>query len=352
MVIRQATPAAFLSPDALPADDLTRRGLLAGLGVVGVLAACGGEATPGSAAQTKRFDHVGGTTQVPVDPQRIVTLSFTREAADLGASLVGTSEGLGDDPVAYIRLQDPELADRLVDQGLVNIASADGPDLEKIAALEPDLIITSPGMDLDTDQLDAIAPTVLIDWDATHERYFGPEARIADLLGHTDYLERRYREYDAAVAALRQRDPAGWAALSFVAIDEIDEAPGGFVVGAAPDHPTHRVLTDLGASVDPSAEQLDPDGSGVYEIAAEQLTDLEADLLFIAPPYTLLTEDADTPISARTLELLGDTRAVRADQVLTVDLNWTNPGIGSLEHIVEDLTAWLDRRDAFFEASA
>lgn len=111
----------------------------------------------------------------------------------------------------------------------------------------------------------------------------------------------------------------------------------------------YRVLTDLGAPLAPSADEYADGESAFVTISRELIAGLDADVIFIAPPYTDLINDPATPISPDLLELLGATRAARADQLLTVGLAWTSTNVAALPLILDDLERFLDQRpDAFF----
>ncbi|GAA2624265.1 iron-siderophore ABC transporter substrate-binding protein [Dactylosporangium fulvum] len=172
---------------------LTRRGLLAGgLGAATLLglAACGSSDTPSpaggsqAAAGTRKIDTAKGTIEVPAQPARVVTIqpSATASLYDLGVSPVGVY----DQGAEYIS---PRYRDRW--SAATKIGNAGQIDLEKVAALRPDLII---GVDFPWntkvyDQLTALAPTVITPttWRAT--------ARVAadavNRLGRVSELEQQ-----------------------------------------------------------------------------------------------------------------------------------------------------------------
>lgn len=330
-------------------NDLSRRDLLAALAAAGLLTACAGPAPAGTdtAPATKPFTHALGTTEVPVAPQRIVALgsTFTTwQLATLGVYAIATSSASPADPTQYIRLADPAAADAL--DGIVSVDNGSG-DLviEQIAALAPDLIV---GGDFQSDfyeELSAIAPTVLIATDLPNDRFYGVQRTLADLTGTLPELERLHDEYDARVAALRERYADRWASLEWLVLDEIsgDEVVG--LVNLSDDGPANRVLTDLGAPLAPAAARYTDDASaarfGYVEISKELVTGLEADVVFVAPPYTDLVSDPATPISPDLLDLLGATTAARTGRIRPVGLAWTNTNVASLMTVLDDLERFL-----------
>jgi len=142
--------------------ELTRRRLLAGgLGAATLfgLAACGssGEPATGSATPpTRRVDTAKGPVDVPANPTRIVSIqpSATATLYDLGVAPVGVY----DQGAEYI-------SPRYVSQwsAAPKIGTAAEIQIEKVAALRPDLIIGAdfPWNTDSFDKLSALAPTVI-----------------------------------------------------------------------------------------------------------------------------------------------------------------------------------------------
>lgn len=178
--------------------------LIPALLVTAVTAAgCGGGASASSddsASSTRTVEHFRGSTEVPADPERVVVLDLGEldSAIALGVTPVGAVKApVEDDLLSY-------LADDVADVDLVGEIGA--PDLEAIAALEPDLILGSEIRVADFyDELSAIAPTVFTEtvgvaWKenfAKHAEALGREEQAAGLMA--DY-EQRATEVGAQVA--------------------------------------------------------------------------------------------------------------------------------------------------------
>jgi iron complex transport system substrate-binding protein len=148
-------------------DELTRRGFLAGgIGAAALigLAACGSSSDNDTSAGTSRkpaattrvVDTAKGKVTVPADPKRIVAISPQTRGTlyDLGVSPIGVY----DEGQQYIS---PRYRDQM--KQATTISSGGDLNLEKIASVQPDLII---GVDYswNTDlysKLSAVAPTVI-----------------------------------------------------------------------------------------------------------------------------------------------------------------------------------------------
>ena len=125
--------------------------------VVAVVACSGVESEDANTAdRTRTIEHALGKTEVPQDPERVVTL--TNESTDhvlaLGIKPVGAVQSwLGDPYYDYI-------ADEL--QGVPTVGEELQPNLEKIVELNPDLILANKTRhEKIYSQLSAIAPTVV-----------------------------------------------------------------------------------------------------------------------------------------------------------------------------------------------
>jgi iron complex transport system substrate-binding protein len=134
--------------------------VLVGTGLTG----CGGDAASeepaaaGSGAFPVVLEHAFGATQIPEEPERVVTVGFNDQdfVLALGVTPVGTREYLGYDYDAR-----PWAADPLDGEVLPTVGS-DEIDVEAVAALEPDLIVAVYSF-IDQaayDQLSGIAPVV------------------------------------------------------------------------------------------------------------------------------------------------------------------------------------------------
>jgi iron complex transport system substrate-binding protein len=132
---------------------------MAGVGLVA--AACAKPSSPGSGdGGAVTITHAFGETTIPAPPKRVVSAGFTEQDALLAVGVVpiATTEWWGNQPYAVW----PWATSALGGAQPSVLSLTDGIDVDKIAALKPDLIIAiNAGCDADTYQkLSAIAPTV------------------------------------------------------------------------------------------------------------------------------------------------------------------------------------------------
>jgi iron complex transport system substrate-binding protein len=166
--------------------------------IAGLLGAATSGAQPAGAGGTRVVRHAMGETVVPASPQRVVVLDSGELDAvvALGITPVGAFTLFeGDDFLSYLR-------DKLKD--VQPVGTIGEPNLEAIAALKPDLILSNKTRhEKIYDQLSAIAPTVFAEsvgavWKDNFKLY-------AEALGKHEQGEQVIASYNARLAAFKQR---------------------------------------------------------------------------------------------------------------------------------------------------
>ena len=243
------------------------------LAVTLALTACGGadddgsapeDQSTGDAAFPRTVEHAMGSTEIPERPERVVVLDTGEldTALSLGVTPVGavTTEA-SDGFLSY-------LADDAA--GVEPVGTIPEPDLEAIAALEPDLILSNKTRHEELyEQLSQIAPTVF----AERVGVVWKENFLldAEALGLEEEAEAALEEYESDAAALGEEigDPAGTtiSALRFVE-GTVRVYTGQSFIGT--------VLSDIGL------DQLElPTGQvpTFAELGAEEITQADADIV-------------------------------------------------------------------------
>lgn len=150
-------------------------------------------------------DDTGTEVMIPVDPQRIVALHdsvLTIALLELGVIPVGSQGRLTADGTPFIR-SGKTLTGNDFDTAGITFVGAFPVDLEAIAALQPDLILTTQWQEAPVDQLRLIAPTVLIDY--TKRGDWGTYETVADIVGETAQITAMETRYAAAIAQIKDR---------------------------------------------------------------------------------------------------------------------------------------------------
>ena len=280
---------------------------LAVLALSAGLTACGGSADEESASAAEASSAPGfpvsienrfGTTEIPAEPQRVVTVGFNDQdfVLALGVTPVGVRENLGD----YDVTQRPWAQEQL-DGAEFPTIGGDAIDVEAVAALQPDLIVgVYSYMDQAVyDQLSAIAPTLAqtdeyadgaTPWQEQTlltGRALGKEEEAQALV---DDVEGQFEQ-----AVTDNPDFAG----KSIAVDLTGVGSGHYLLGQ--DDLRTQLFSDLGftvpeASTDVSQERLDLLDADVLAVNGYDQAAADADTLFSA---------LDVVTSGRTV-LLGD----------------------------------------------
>ncbi|GAA3587069.1 iron-siderophore ABC transporter substrate-binding protein [Amycolatopsis ultiminotia] len=302
--------------------------------LLGTLTACGGSSTEATstAPSTKSFHDANGTTvQIPVKPEKVVTLSETAldDALALGVRPVGTTAGRGQDgPPSYLTAQAA---------GIPIVASTKEPNLEQILAQDPDLIIVddTTGARNQFAELQKIAPTVwaanpAIGWQA----YF---TKIADVLGRQDEATKvlgsiRHKTEETKAKA------AGKLPATASVVRWADSGPaisGGNSLASL-------LLSQVGLTRPPSQQNVDSKNRAGQTVSLEQLDLIDADYLFVGVLGDVRAGQAALD-RARKLPNFAQLNAVRGNRTKVVDgTAWTSSsGPLGVNVILDDIAATL-----------
>jgi iron complex transport system substrate-binding protein len=181
---------------------ITRRRFLIGAGALslGVITGCGPQeeaavAPTATVAITRLFKHALGETEIPAKPQRV---ALTNDFILTNLLAVGYK------PLASGGMADGTFRVNQFDTtGIMHIGQQNQPDLEQLAALNPELII---GTTLSNDiypKLSQIAPTVIVDTYTTPLREF--DKTILDAIGMLDEHEAQVNQYEQRLTTLRPK---------------------------------------------------------------------------------------------------------------------------------------------------
>lgn len=311
------------------ARRISRRRLLriGGVGVAGAAllgtAGCGGGG--GGGGDTRTFKHALGTARIPANPRRVVVLNVI--AFDAAASL-------GITPVASISNVTSVHEEQLKDVEV--LLDPEEPSLEKIASLNPDLILNAAYEGElfvgDYEQLSEIAPTVAFDFvsDAEWKRYF---RFYADVLGRADKADEMLADYDARVRKMREalgeRPKETKVAVLQVNQDFVENyrREGSF---------SDSILDDLGFG--------EPEGLPEEQVSLELIPDLVADALFV---YTSASGEAERRRidealrELRSNPLWRKNEAVKEGRAYTVEDHWFGFGVTAADVVLDDVEKHL-----------
>ncbi|MFS0723048.1 ABC transporter substrate-binding protein [Paenibacillus sp. 1P07SE] len=272
--------------------------------------------------------HMMGETEVPAEIGKIVVLSaaYADHLLTIGEKPYGINveARYGGDYPAY-------LADQLA--GVALVGSAEEPNLEAIAELDPDVIlIESRTAETTYDQLGKIAPTIVLgtEWLAYEDdpaSWTFDLLKIAQLYDKEDLAKERIAELEQKVAEAKQTVEA----LEDKKLAYLRVREKTVQIYAAAGHPMNTLLYhDLG--FEPSA--LTPEDQRA-DLSLEVVPDLDAGLIFLEVDPNGL----DNLQSIRESSLWSIVPAVATDQVHETDSFWLFKGWGAIgrAQIVEEI---------------
>jgi iron complex transport system substrate-binding protein len=242
------------------------------------LAACGGPggSGSGSAGGTKAKHPVKtskGTVSVPDHPRRVVVLDSAEldSAITLGVEPVGaTRPDAGKSALSYLP--------RDKTKGIANVGTIGQPNLEKIAELKPDLILTSAVRDgKNYDKLKAIAPTVMTEstgypWKQNfrvHADALGRKAKAKKVVG--DYHAHARRVTKALGGAERAKSLRTNVVRFQQGADTRIYGDKSYIA---------TVLKDAGLGRPPVVKQATDYGGLALDVSPEKIDKADADVVF------------------------------------------------------------------------
>ena len=229
-------------------------------------------ACPALAQDTRTItDDTGAAVEIPLRPQRIVSLhdsATTLPLLELGVLPVGSHGRLRDDGTPHIRSA-ATLTGVDFDSAGIAFVGASPSDVEAVAALDPDLILTTAWQEAPVEQLRAIAPTVL--FDATERDDWAMYDAIAEVVGAEGEARRLRRRYEAQVEEIRSLIDTGTITVSTI------HAHVTSLFAYNPYGNIGRVLVDAGFG-QPEAILAIPENDW-REFSAETLPQFDADVI-------------------------------------------------------------------------
>lgn len=279
------------------------------------LTACGGSSNAAdepAASSTQPVEHAQGTTEVPVDPQKVFTF-------DLGALDTLDALGVRVDGVPQGTL--PKQLSAYQGGDITNIGSMKEPDFEAIAAAAPDLIIISGRVADSYDELSDIAPTIDLSVDAADPMASFTEnttslGRIFDV---EDEAADRLAALDTAIAETKDAAAsAGDGLVLMTSAGEVTAYGAGSRFGLI-----HDVL-----GVEPAAE-VKSEGTHGEAVSFEYIAEVNPAHLFVIDRDAAIGEAGAAGAAVLDNELVNGTDAAKNGAITYLDsASWYLIGYG------------------------
>lgn len=286
-------------------DELTRRGFLAGgLGSAALLGlvACGSSSgspdsrdTASAAGYPVSVSGKFGQTTVPAPPRRIVALGQQPDG-DAALALGVAPVALAKDPTAVGGIQ-PWTKAKLAGQAPTLLETQDGPPLEQITALKPDLIIATTFYSLEQyhDQLSKIAPVLAYTTGPNTDPWQDTITRLGRLLDRDDRARSVIAGVEHTIDADRTAHPE-FAGKTFT-FGPV-QADGTIYTTSSRSDLSAALLAQLGLTLSPKVLNLPASSTrGKSIVSLERLDVLDADVLIL----TYITPAQQTKLEANPL---------------------------------------------------
>lgn len=225
-----------------------------------------------------------GTVEVPVNPQRVVTIgNTTLPFIDMGGTPVGVTD-VGASELDLIPQEQKATFEAATNLG----SSGDQVDMEKLASLKPDLILAQmPDGEFEQieKRLTSIAPTAFwgldVEWKAFADG-------LAQAGSRTDGLSEQKAEFEKRVTTMKQQYSDIIKNTKFVNVDRWDSSDAG-TFSIADFGCVEIAMDDLGMDFPRAAEGKDP--LGWTSLPFEQIAKLSK--------YDVITYPADAEGNAK-----------------------------------------------------
>ncbi|MDQ0223084.1 siderophore ABC transporter substrate-binding protein [Streptococcus moroccensis] len=267
-----------------------------------------------------------GDVTVPVNPQKIVTF-------DLGAAdtirAIGFEEAIVGLPTQGLPAYLSDLSD------LTSVGNMKEPDLEAIAALEPDLIIASGRTADYVAQFSEIAPTIMFEVDNTDywTSVKGNITALASIFGEDAVAEaeKQLANLDSQIADIASANEASDKKALAMVLNEGNMAVSG------PNSRFAFLYSTLGFH--PTEAEIEESRHG-QEISFEGISEINPDLIFVLNRTLAIGGDNSSNESLLQNELVQATKAAQNDGIvnLTSDLWYlSGGGLESTQLMIDDV---------------
>jgi iron complex transport system substrate-binding protein len=327
-------------------EDITRRDFLVGGAAALLLAGCGsggeggsGGGTTSAASGTRTIEHKFGSTEVGGSPERVVSIGYQEHdfLYALGVSPVAVRYWYGDEEDVVRSWAEDEAGD--ANPEVLNMP--EGLNFERIAALDPDLIVgLYSGMTRDDyETLSEIAPTIAQSGD--YIDYGMPWQETTVMLGRAIGREARAEELVAEVEGQFEEAREAHPEFEGKSLAVATYSGDTFGVFAAEDARS-RFFTSLGFVVPEEFTELAGD-SFYADLSVERLDLLETDVLV----WDQLSfteggrETIETEPLIRRLDVMQDGRAIFLEGAVEDAFGWNT--VLSIPFALKEIVPMLER---------
>ncbi|WP_117168946.1 siderophore ABC transporter substrate-binding protein [Paraliobacillus sediminis] len=272
-------------------------------------------------------EHELGTTTVPVNPEKVVVFDF---------GTLDSLDKLGVDVAAVAQENLPSYLSSYEDSAYENAGTLFEPDFEKLAEIDPDLIIISGRTAEAYDDLTELAPTIHMGVDTT--RYMESFEENVTLLGEIftkqEEASTALEEIETTIADLKESIPTDKTGLIVLTNDGSLSAYGpGSRFGLI-----HDVF-----GITPADEEIESSTHG-QNVSFEYVSETNPDYIF-AVDRNKVTGGDYTAESSLDNELVNGTNAAQEDHIVLLSPDYwylSGGGLISVAEMVNEIAAGVE----------
>ncbi|MCP2031218.1 iron complex transport system substrate-binding protein [Okibacterium sp. HSC-33S16] len=286
------------------------------------------ESAPATAAATEiEVTHAQGTTEVPVNPDKVITFDM--------ASL-DTLDALGVEVAGLPQQNVPEYLSEYADDKYLNAGTLFEPDYEAVNAAEPDLIIVANRSAEAYDELSKIAPTIdlTLDWENYLPSFRTNVETLGEIFEKDDEAATALDEIENKIAAAKKlTTDAGTGLIIMTNAGEINAFGSGSRFGWLHD--------ELGLL--PAIDDVDAATHG-DPVSAEFILETNPDWLLVIDRDAAVGESGSTAEQVLDNEVIAGSTAWQNDQVMYLDsvpFYVVMSGLSAVNQMVDQITDGL-----------
>lgn len=305
--------------------------LLLVIGLLAVLiAACGStdnkekgaDSDSGEKAEKITVKHELGETEVMKNPKKVVVFDF---------GMLDTLDKLGIEVAGVPQANIPSYLEKYESDDYENVGSLKEPDFEKIAEIDPDVIIISGRQSSVYKQLEELAPTVYLGVDTTRymDSFKENMATIGELFDKQDEIDQELSGIEDSIAALKEKaTEADKNGLIILANDDKISAYGT--------NSRFGLIHDV-FGIPTSDENIEASTHGM-NVTFEYVTEQDPDLLYVVDRGAVVAGSESSAKQIVENDLMKNTKAYKNDNIVYLDPDYWYLSGGGLVSVSEMIT--------------
>ncbi|WP_130802604.1 siderophore ABC transporter substrate-binding protein [Acinetobacter ihumii] len=282
--------------------------------------------TTNANSETLKFTSKAGDISIPANISRIAVLD---------TNALNTIHELGaDDKVVALPKGTPlpQVLRTFNDAKYRDVGTVKDPNLERVAASQPELILMSGRMENVVNELKTIAPTYFVDVDYNDQfnSFKQQTLNVAEMVGKKAEAENELKTLESDIAALKQKTQGKTALIIMVNNSKIAAYGAGSRFGNI--HDLYGFTP-----VDPSIKV----GLHGMAISHEFIAQKNPDYIFVIDRGAAITEKKDGAQQVLNNAIVNKTKAAQNGHIVYLDSsNWylMNNGLGGMKAMVKEVS--------------